>query len=375
MQRHLFVCLHIFYVWLLAALLAACQPQATSMTSKESQRVEALTTNMSTRCVGRYLIDLPDSFVLNSESLTEIEGVKVRVKVLDRNMFNHALEHREAALKRAMQPGRDRNRPHLRKAMRLAGPSVGLIFDRAEGLVNSDRSGRELELMAWRDGYQITALIKATDLTFPEDANDSIGMQLRTDVDEKLAHLLSVYQRISGRKDTEIPTEQGVCFANGFLKGAATAKEVLLIQHHLAHAPDVSTVFHSMSDLVQDDSLLERGDNIEAMLKATGGRTLRKGVALTQIKDAQEWLMSKKDPDSGLTYQHLTMEANAKTGSAATPVVVFSLDAGIPIPAPPLTSEQAAERTPLAKVSFSEDEAVALWDRISATLRVRPGAF
>ena len=85
--------------------------------------------------------------------------------------------------------------------------------------------------------------------------------------------------------------------------------------------------------------------------------------------------MSKKDLDSGLMYQHLTLEANAKTGSAATPVVVFNMDAGTAIPRPPQTLEQTAFREPLKAATFSEAASVALWDKISATLRRRPGAF
>lgn len=363
------------YALTLAVLLAACQPKVIPMTSEEARRVAALTAKMSTRCVGRYLIDMPEEFVLNSESSTEIEGVKIYVKPMVGDVFNRMLNEREKELRQMTQPGRDRNRPHLRKTIAIHSPSLGLVFDRAEGTGSSDRSGRELELMAWRDGYQIQASIKATDLTFPEDAEDSIALQLKTDVDEKLAHLLNVYERIRGRKDTEVPTEQGLCFANGFLKGAPTDHEVILIQHHLNQAPDVSTVFHSLSDLVQDSELLDRGDGIERMLKANAGYTLRKGRALSLVADSQEWLMTKKDPDSGLLSQHMTLEANAKTGSAATPVVVFDLDTGVPIPAPPLTLEESAVRKPLQKVTLSEAESVALWDRISATLRPRPGAF
>jgi hypothetical protein len=372
--------LHFGRLWpihalILAVFLTACQPKAIPMTPAETQRIEGLTSQMSTRCVGRYLIDMPVSFVLNSESSTEIEGVAIMVRPMDKLMFVRMLDEREMSLRRQMQPGPDRNRPHLRKTISIREPSLGLVFDRAESIVSSDRSGRELELMAWREGYHIQASIKATDLTFPEDADDSIAQQLKTDVDKKLAHLLDVYERISGRKDTEVPTEQGVCFANGFLKGPPTDHEVILIQHHLDQSPDVSTAFHSLSDLVQSDSLLDRGASIEAMLKDTGGRTLRKGPARSQMPDAQEWLMSKRDVDSGLMYQHLTMEVNATTGSPATPVVVFDLDAGVPIPAPPQTLEQAAISEALKKTTLSEPGAIALWDAITATLRRRPGAF
>ena len=64
---------------LFAALLVACSPQTTPMTPEEAKRVEALTAKMTTRCVGRFLLDLPAEFVLNSQSSTEIDGVKIEI--------------------------------------------------------------------------------------------------------------------------------------------------------------------------------------------------------------------------------------------------------------------------------------------------------
>ncbi len=369
-------CKHMFSVAAVAllALSTGCQPKALSMTPEETQRVETLTANMTTRCVGRYLIDMPPSFVLHSESNTEIEGVKIEVRPINRMLFEQTLEARLAELERTKFVGSQKEFPYLRQTHSLPDSFIGRIFDRGEA-VGAGRLGRTLEALGWKDGYEIKAHINATDNTFPEDANDSIAKQLGNDTPEKLAHLLKVFERISGRKDTEIPTEQGVCFANGFVKGPATDEEVLFIRHNLENAPDVGSTFHSLSDITEETELLDRGAAIEADLKERSGRTLRKGKSLAQIPGAQEWLMTKKGRDSDLMLHAMTLEANSKIGSAATPVVVFNLNAGGGYRTRAKSNEEAATRPPLTKNTFTEAESVAIWDKITATLRPRPGAF
>jgi hypothetical protein len=357
-----------------AALLVACSPQTIPMTPEEAKRVDALTAKMTTRCVGRFLLDLPVDFVLNSQSSTEIDGVKIEVSPMEKVLFQQRLEGRLAQLERTKFRGSLQSAHFVRSRQSLPEPFFGVVIDRARN-VDEGRLGRTLEALGWKSGFQIKASIDAMDNTFPEDANDSIAKQLRNDTPEKLTHLLDVYQRLQGRKDDEVPDKQGICFANGFLQGPPTEQEVVMIQHHLDNAPDVSTVFHSLSDLVQDDELLDRGKRIEAMLKETSGRTIRKGKSLSQIAGAQEWLMTKRSTDSGLMWQHMTLEANSKIGASKTPVVIFNLDSGTDIPRPAPTLEEAAVRKPLTKTTLSESQSVALWNKISSTLRPRPEAF
>ena len=48
---------------------------------------------------------------------------------------------------------------------------------------------------------------------------------LKTDVAEKSRLIIDVVSRASGRTDLEIPSQQGVCIVNGFVRGAPTAGE------------------------------------------------------------------------------------------------------------------------------------------------------
>ncbi len=359
---------------LLLLLPVACQPnyKVPAMTSEETQVIETLTAHMAPRCVGRYLIDLPVDFVLNPITTTKLEGVDITITRMERGRFNDEFLAQRATLTATMLPGKDKQRPHLRKEIALPDGAAGGVFDRSETAVSSDRMGRMLELVAWRNGFRIVATIKATDTTFPEDADDSIAKQLKTDVPEKLAHLLNVYERVRGRGDHEVPTEQGLCFANGFLSGEPNDEDSQIdLYYHLRTAKDVYFTFHSLSDLIQDDTLLDRGPAIEKMLKARNGETLRKGKRESHGLKFEEWLMTMESDPGGKDH-NMTLEVNSKTASPLTPLFIVDLDSGVEHPGPELTLEQAAVHKPLTKATFSAAQTVALWDKATATLRPRP---
>jgi hypothetical protein len=352
--------------------LVACQPKPTPMTPQETQHFEKLTSQMSTRCVGRYLVDMPEAFVLNSEAQAEIEGVKVDVRPMTRGMFEQAFQGRRKKLESMLQLGE--TWPHLRKTLPVPNSSLGAVFDRAES-DGAGRLGRTLELMAWSNGFQLKGSIDATDTTFPEDANDSIAKQLKTDVAEKLAKLLSVYDRVRGRSNQEIPAEAGFCIANGFVKGPANEDEEAYVPFHLDGAPDVYFHFSvNKDDGKEQQSLLQRMGQVEREMKASGTQTVRKGKRQIHALDYEEWLM--KGPTAyDVPGTMFTFVGNETQRGATHPFIRLELFNGFRIPAPELTSEESAQLKKLERATLSEAEAVAVWDKVTGTFRPRPGAL
>lgn len=371
---------------LLAVATAACSYQAPDMTPEETRHLDQLTARMTTRCIGRYLVDLPDAFVLNSEARTEIEGVKIKVMPIKKLVFEHALERREAQLRARHMDGRP-NRPFLKGRENTPVIAIGAVFNRAEASGDAE-FGRTLELMAWKDGFQIEMSLDAIDGSVMVFDESTIGTPYevserrifekykdRNDTPQKLAHLLKIYERLDGRPDTAIPTEQGVCFPNGFLRGAPTDAESIDLNYHLSSAEDVYFSFMSMSDIgPEENTLLERGNDINAMLKEVNGRTLRKGKRSIGGQEAEEWLFMRES-DPGVEDYHLILEMNGLEGNAQQPAVIFEMSSGVSKPGPQPSLEEVATRKPIAKATLGEAESVALWDRVTSTLRPRPGAF
>ena len=376
----------IYTVALAALALAACTSKvAPDMTPEESKRIGELTARMSPRCVGRYLVDLPVAFVLNNQSRTVIEKVEIAVRPSTRVRFDAMLATREAELSRKHMDGKPL-RPFLKRIEQTPG-LLGKVFNRAEQS-GAAEFGRTLELLAWRDGFEVSLQLKATDGSDLELDPSVIGTAFEAssrrifnkyksvnDVPEKLAHLLDIYARLRGRNDDEIPKEQGVCFANGFLRGAPTDEERIDMYHHLDGVKDVYFTYHYFSHIgPEKTTLLQRGPAIEAGLSKVNGKTLRKGSREVNGLKFEEWLLRRESSAGAMLYDH-TLELNSKEGNAAKPLFTLDLTSGVEHPGPQESLEEAATKKPIQKSTLSEAESIALWDKVTATLRPRPGAF
>lgn len=83
--------------WLLGlASLSACGSKVPPLTEQEKTVVKELTANMQTRCVGRYLIDLPAKVAVVGSA--KFNDVMVRAKPQELHMFELEMRRREAEL-------------------------------------------------------------------------------------------------------------------------------------------------------------------------------------------------------------------------------------------------------------------------------------
>lgn len=360
-----------------ALLISACQAKPPALTEQEAQNMQTLTKKMTPRCMGRYLIDVPEDMELNSEGGQEIEGVTIDIKPMTESAFKMMLKGRKLELESTVMLGTEKY-PLLRTAIPLPVGTQGFVFDRANDDASGGRLNRMLELLAWNDGYRILATIKAVDTTFPEDAKDPVNQSLKNTMTENLAQLLKVFNRTKGRADHDIPTAQGVCILNGFISGPPTDQESLTIFYHLKTADDVYFTFRTVSLYAGSDSLLDRDKNMAPLIAENGGHTLRKGHRDVHDMKGQEYLAAIiADPNTdGVRVMTNTFifEGNSRIGSAKTPLVTINLDNGTR--KPERERRYNEEFAPLVnKATLSDAEAVALWDAVIPTLRPRPGAF
>lgn len=337
-----------------------------------------LTGQMTTRCLGRYLVDLPLDFVLNSEGGQDIDGVKIDVRPMKEAEFRQLMANRTMELEQTSLPG-SRKFPYLRAKLPVASNSLGIVFDRAEHDAASSRMGRTLELLAWKNGYRIFATINATDTNFPEYENDDWIKESRTTTQEKLTQLIDVYKRTRGREESDIPSEQGVCILRGFVSGPPSDAESIGLFYHLKDAEDVYFSLRTYSNFREKDTLLDRVDAIKKYLESEKGeqflRTAKRPlpgilgeeVLLKRLSDANE---IRED----LLIHDFTYDANSKIGSAETPIVQIDFKNGFRKPEPD-RSYNAPFPPPITKPTLSEAEAITLWDAVIPSLRARPGAF
>lgn len=370
-------------ILIICALLSAacnvgCNQKPAQIKSAEGLPMLSPGKKMIPRCIGRYLVDLPEDWVLDPHGGQEIEGITVNVLPMPEAVFDKLLLSRRAQLERNYLPGLHKY-PMLKEAATLQGNAKGLLFDRAENDAGTSRMGRTLELLAWRGEYRILATVKATDTDFPEFANDAWIKESKTTTAERKAKLLELFSRIRGRHPDEIPAEKGACIINGFVSRAAADEEVITFLYHLKGAADVSFLFNTDSTYTRDDTLTSRSANLEPLLGANQGRVLRSGSRIAgSVKDGEELLYRMlSDPNAErkriMTYKFV-FEANNATGSATAPLIRVDFSNG-EIMATGEQPEGSPSVHPIANATLSESEAISLWDAVIPTLRPRPGAF
>jgi len=130
-----------------------------------------------------------------------------------------------------------------------------------------------------------------------------------------------------------------------------------------------------MSDIGPlETSLLGRGGKIEANLGTVNGKTVRKGKRDSHGLQYEEWLLYRAGEPEGRLYDYMA-ELNGAFGNAAKPLLRLEFASGVHHPRRSLTPEEAAVDQPITQASLGEAQSTALWDKVTSTLRPRPGAF
>lgn len=353
--------------------LSACSPKVPSMTEQEAKYIGQLMERAQTRSVGRYLIDLPNVFVVSTEAQSVIDQVDAQIRPMDRLAFDSVIQRREAELRKKHMDGEPEN-PFLKRIESLPGADRSVrVFNRAEGSGSADFA-RILELWAWKNGYLIQLSVKANESEGTAYVSEPWIKDFPTDTPQKLDHLLRVFSRVRGRKDNEIPTDQGDCIANGFVAGAPSDQQAINVSYHLQDSPDLYFDFNHTTTVRERNTLLERTAQVEKEMQGSGTQTIRKGKRDINGMPYEEWLMRGPTPDR-VPGTMFMLHGNETASDPAKPFVELRLFNGFRIPAPERTLEEKAMLKDLDKSSLTEAQALGLWDRVAATLRVRPGAF
>lgn len=355
----------------LVATLAACRQPNNTLHLEDASKMQIPKSDMVTRCVGRYLIDLPKNTVDIVFAQT-IEDVTIEIKPVTQLQFSALLSRKQKELEgertRSQSAG-----PTLKSIDKVAGTN-GVIFDRAES--KSSNVLRVLELFAWSENHLIHMTIKSRDMSYSTDVVPADTR--KTTTLEKKAHLLNVFSRTRIRGLDVIPTGQGVCIANGFIAGKPTSQEEVTYLVGLQNADDVYFRIATSSLYSRDTTLKSRSANIESIISENGGRIIRNDKLNVGPIIGEQLVYSIIDGESSATPKPMTnkftFEGNNKVGSAEFPLVSIDLDNGIR-PSLPDQGQHDEIPEPITKASLTEAEAMLLWDSVTTTLRARPGAF
>jgi hypothetical protein len=344
---------------------AACDRKPAPLSQQEKQIVTELTANMKTRCVGRYLVDMPgDAW---ESGYAKIQGVSIEAKAMTEDAWRQEVAQREAALKATTS--RDAY-PFLYAAGKARRDNTYYFVHR--GTIYDDPATRQIEGYKWDQGYRFLLKIEGSDFTNPDQTDDPIvqKMAIKNDMPEKRDLVLGLMDKLRGRTPDEIPTEPGVCFAGGFLPAPAGSNEEVNAGFGFDHnMQDVLWRVFTSPDFLDDTTVAQHADSAEARaaLKVMEGKDIRKGAFDQRGMPATEWLYESVKPGDGrgVTFE---MAVNETTSKPTTPNFSLELNTGGQY-------EVQGRFTTFDPPSLTTGEAVALWDAVSRTLRMRPGAL
>lgn len=321
---------------------------------RDSHEVIELTQQTKTICVGRLLIDLP----LEAQSELRnawIDGFYVGTAAELPEEFHRRVTARESELRAT--PDRLGGKRNLESVSKLNNASgmTGTMFVHGREITEG-KSSDGLSVEHYR--YENLALEahlhhRGISITLSADAYDP-------DLIQNLPRLAA---QIVANPDKRIPAEPGFCIDRAFIRDPLKADqgERIVMRASFPSRPDVHLRFDTMAGTEPDsESLLER----HARVHAAAARAL--SMRFTSLRAAPRMI-------GGLIGDELVervVEENFAVIFGFRWEVLGTQD-DVFVPNLTLTMRTGASRDGPVPSSLSEPAALALWDRIASSIRVR----
>lgn len=328
-------------------------PHSTQPSQQDTQAMKTFTENMTTHCVGRFLIDAPTGVDTGVGTygfqIAEIKPIQRSTQPVEERL--QRLDRELAARVTAQATWKSVYGKPLDPAQLFSPrPDVRSIW---YGKPDSDSKTSDQ-----MDGY---AVRPEGTFIFETGAFD------QADVKEFNDFLTEIAPTLSLRDSSTIPTQPGFCFDNGFIAMNPKRGESVEWGWSLPGHPKVYFgVSARTNDDKVDEGILDREADILKELQAAIGvtgmtqvKTLRKRRFGLNGMAAQEWL--REITDDAPEYQ-FNLEIPGKPNDLANPSINLSLKVG------------GSSIKGHVKPSLTTGEAIALWDAVIQTLRLRPGA-
>lgn len=317
-----------------------------SEVTKMTDQISGIATK--TVCVGRFLLDVPaDAAVSYRAAFLSGWDINSDEEETD-EAFAVRLRQQEAELRAAKN---EHDQPSLEVAKAIETNGVhGKIFVFGREWTYSMNNGKRVDsTFATMHGYVRTGGVSFT-------------FRAQIAADEDMEELTQLVSQLRARKQEEIPRQGGFCFDHGLIRDPLIAEqnERVAIFVGLASHPDVAIGFSTMAGLKPEPSLLVRdaGNSVKRE-HPENFRTIRSGPR--EINGVQ----GEEVPDlvhelNGSKLQDFVWEARGKKEDVHLPQIVFELNSGHGQPGSPVSS------------SISDAAALALWEKISSSVRRRP---
>ncbi|EMH4164921.1 hypothetical protein RJ498_004257 [Pluralibacter gergoviae] len=334
---------------------------ATSSTSvqKDSTMINNLFAKTKPQCIGRYVIDVPESFNNQVHDMIFIDDFKIESKRLYPPAFKQRVQLREQELRDAInRPENDpENAPFLKEIIPLHD-GKGVIFD--SNRPSSDDLYRRLEAHVYVNGISFIITTDIRDFSSPKYKKRR-EEYIKTTTEEqtntkpaKLAALQSLISRLNGRNDEDIPSAKGVCIPNGFIRDDGFVHNER-ITFSFKNDDFIFGIYTNNKYKGSDDTLFSRTAEIDKTLKLNGQKTIKKYKFSPGGVPAQAWLSGGSQTVENNVYPlyEFDLYANEADATPAQPWLNMGMN------------------NYYKKTRYSEAQMIEIWDRLVNSLRYK----
>ncbi|UTY59343.1 T6SS immunity protein Tli4 family protein [Massilia sp. erpn] len=317
---------------------------------KDREKVAKMTEKMQTVCVGRLLIDLPEASPVSFRSAF-IQGIDISTYEGESEQeFLARLAHEETEINAKPNKDGTKNMESVTEIKRDG--LIGKIFIYGRNTV-SGFNGRETLSFT---GLAISGYVHADGVSFDFTASDYDPT--------KIGNLSKLIDQLRPLAKGEIPSEPGFCFKRGIIRDplVAAQRERVTISAHFPGHPDVTLGFDTAAGLNPSSSLLARdANNSVKKMYFFLFKKLRAGKRAINGIPGEELLERVRESNLAVVYG-FQWESLSNRDSVFLPEISLEFDTG-------LNPNQGGKPV---QSSLSEAATMAMWDKISSSLRVRP---
>lgn len=312
-----------------------------------SARIESMP--MRSVCIGRFVMDVPQQAVVTYRSAS-VAGWDIFVTQESDEEFILRLKEKETQLVLQKNERGGGSLENIRTINRNEVAGKIFLFDRK--WIELMRGGKEVVSQK----VDIAALVRSSGISYEFTSE----LRRAEDIDQ-LEEILNKLRSVS---NTHIPDDAGFCFDRGFIADPLTAEQhehtslFLGIKEH----PDLAVSLSTSAGISVGRTLLQRdaANDIQQEYRASFHR-LRAGARSLNGIPGEEVLQRVHELNGAMLHGFM-WESLTDKSDVYRPSLILELDTGLGRPGKPVNS------------SLSDAEALALWDKISSSLRLRPAA-
>jgi hypothetical protein len=350
-----------FFIPLVAviSMLIACDDKPKEWKAQNmnapTPRLKTVFERTKTVCFGRFLIDVPEAAIVTWADAIVRLGINIEP--------NGVTKVQENALKFAEE---------LKKEKAIYKNDVPLLIS------VEDVTHPEGKIVTGYDGFEAVSGLKINGYFRLDEYGITIDSRpLEDRRDEVVAEIKSIARQLRHRSESEIPTECGNCIEYAFLPDKPNPTKEDMLEHirigfRLKEFPDA----HLSIYVAPSNEHNPEGDSLERQFKRIKEDPMtpeeEKALASTkffrekprQIHDWQtgyEVLMRSPDEKGSHSHHDFQVKFIGVPHDPYKPYADIQFQTGV--------ADNAAGAT---KATLTDEEAIAVWDKITSTIRVRP---